>query len=79
MTAGGMGFKLQKSNRPDDGVDALFAPVPGPYDVSGEFGLMTIPGNFYTRFFEFHPERQRLAVAGTLLALAAFARFRRDR
>lgn len=75
MTAGGLGFRLQESKRPDDGVDALFAPAPGPYDVRGEFDRMTIPGNDYTRIFEFRPERQRLAAAGVLLMLAALLRW----
>jgi short-subunit dehydrogenase len=75
LTAGGLGIRLQKSNRPDDGVDALFAPAPGPYDVRGEFDQLTIPGNAYTRMFEFHPERQRLVAAGLLLALAALVRW----
>jgi short-subunit dehydrogenase len=74
MTFGGLAFKMQQSTRPDDGVDNLFAPAAGHYTVHGEFGGITIPGNGYTRTFEFHPVRQRLAVAGILLALAAFVR-----
>jgi short-subunit dehydrogenase len=73
MTFGGLAFKMQQSNRPDDGVDNLFTPS-GPYTVRGEFDAITIPGNGYTRTFEFHPMRQRLAAAGILLALAAFVR-----
>jgi hypothetical protein len=65
---------MQQSSRPDDGVDNLFAPVAGGYAVRGEFDRITIPGNGYTRMFEFHPERQRLAAAGILLAIAAFIR-----
>jgi hypothetical protein len=75
LAAGGLGVRLQSSNRPDDGVDNLFAPAPGPSTVEGEFGRLTIPGNAYTRTFEFHPERQRLAAAGLLLALAACLRW----
>jgi hypothetical protein len=30
QTVGGLGFKLQQSSRPDDGVDNLFAPAPPP-------------------------------------------------
>jgi short-subunit dehydrogenase len=74
MTMGGLAFKMQQSTRPDDGVDNLFAPVPGSYAVRGEFDRITIPGNGYTRTFEFHPERQRLAAVGILLAVGAFAR-----
>ncbi|MBW3633435.1 MAG: SDR family oxidoreductase [Chloroflexi bacterium] len=74
MMVGGLVFKMQQSTRPDDGVDNLFAPGAGHYTVRGEFGGLTLPGNSYTRTFEFHPVRQRLAAAGILLALAAFIR-----
>src|SRR5829696_6136494 len=74
MTIGGLAFKMQQSTRPDDGVDNLFAPTAGDYAVHGEFDGLTIPGNGYTRTFEFHPMRQRIAVAGMLLAIAAFVR-----
>jgi hypothetical protein len=65
---------MQRSTRPDDGVDNLFAPTTGSYAVHGEFDGIAIPGHGYTRTFEFHPERQRLAVAGMLFVLAAFIR-----
>ena len=74
MTIGGLAFKMQQSTRPDDGVDNLFAPAAGGYAVRGEFDRITLPGNGYTRTFEFHPERQRLAALGILLAIAAFVR-----
>jgi short-subunit dehydrogenase len=74
MTVGGLAFKMQQSNRPDDGVDNLFEPAAGPYTIRGEFDGITIPSNGYARTFEFHPMRQRLAVAGMLLALAALVR-----
>jgi hypothetical protein len=69
-----LAFKMQQSARPDDGVDNLFSPTTGPYTIRGEFDGITIPGNGYTRTFEFHPMRQRQATAGVLLALAAFVR-----
>jgi short-subunit dehydrogenase len=74
MTVRGIGFALQKSDRPDDGVDNLFAPAPDDYRVRGEFHDLTVPGNTYTRVFEFHPVRQGLAVAGLLLGLGALIR-----
>ena len=74
MILGGLAFRMQKSHRPDDEVDNLFAPVPKDGAAEGEFGRETILGNGYARTFEFHPMRQRLAVAGTLLALAALVR-----
>ena len=74
MTLGGLAFRMQKSNRPDDGVDNLFAPVPNSGAVEGDYGKETVLGNGYARTFEFHPMRQRLAAAGALLALAALVR-----
>jgi short-subunit dehydrogenase len=74
MTIGGLAFKMQQSTRPDDGVDNLFAPAPGGYAVRGEFDGITIPGNGYTRTFEFHLGRQRLAVMGMLLVFVAVIR-----
>jgi short-subunit dehydrogenase len=74
MTIGGLAFKMQQSTRPDDGVDNLFAPAPGDYAVRGAFDRITIPGNGYTRTFEFHPARQRLVVMGMLLAIATVVR-----
>lgn len=74
LMTGGMGFKTQISDRPDDGADNLFAPMQDAYRVRGEFGAETLTGNGYTRTFEFHPARQRLAIAGMLLAGAALMR-----
>ena len=74
MILGGLAFRMQKSNRPDDGVDNLYAPVPNSGAVEGAYGKETVLGNGYARTFEFHPMRQRLAVAGALLALAALVR-----
>ncbi len=74
MTAGGLVFRVQKSNRPDNGVDNLYAPSSKSGIVEGDYGRETILGNGYARTFEFHPMRQRLAAAGILLALAAVVR-----
>ena len=74
MTLGGLAFRIQKSNRPDDGVDNLFAPVPNSGTVEGDYGGETVLGNGYARTFEFHPMRQRLAATGMLLTLGALVR-----
>jgi NAD(P)-dependent dehydrogenase (short-subunit alcohol dehydrogenase family) len=73
MTRGRVAEKAQESNKPDDGLDNLYAPMPESNAVRGEFAGLVLPGNGYTRTFEFHPARQRLAVAALLLALAALA------
>jgi NAD(P)-dependent dehydrogenase (short-subunit alcohol dehydrogenase family) len=74
LTRRRLAFALQESDRPDDGADNLFAPMPERNEVRGEYGADTLPGNGYTRTFEFHPARQRLAIAGMLLALGALIR-----
>jgi short-subunit dehydrogenase len=75
MTVGGLGFRAQMSHRPDDGDDNLFTPARDAYRVRGDFGNLTVPGNLYTRAFEFHPARQRLAAGSLLLALGAMTRW----
>jgi hypothetical protein len=65
---------MQTSSRPDDGVDNLFAPMPNSGAVEGDYGRETVLGNGYARTFEFHPMRQRLAITGLLVALAALVR-----
>jgi hypothetical protein len=74
MTRGRVAEKAQESNKPDDGLDNLYAPMPETNAVRGEFDGLVLPGNGYTRTFEFHPARQRLAVAALLLGLVALAR-----
>jgi short-subunit dehydrogenase len=74
MTLGGLAFRVQQSDRPDDAMDNLFAPMPNSGAVEGDYSRETILGNGYARTFEFHPMRQRLVVAGMLLTLAALVR-----
>jgi hypothetical protein len=69
LTMGDVGFRLQTSRRRDDGDDNLFTPAQEAYRVRGDYGAETLPGNGFTRAFEFHPTRQRLAVAALLLGL----------
>ena len=75
MTRGRLAEKVQESNKPDDGHDNLYAPMPETNAVRGEFEGLVLPGNGYTRTFQFHPARQRLAIAALLLALAAAVRW----
>jgi NAD(P)-dependent dehydrogenase (short-subunit alcohol dehydrogenase family) len=75
QTIGGLGFKLQMTNRPASGNDILFAPSQEAYRVRGDFGGETFLGNGFTRNFEFHPARQRLALAVLFVALAAAIRW----
>lgn len=74
MTRGRMAEKLQQSDQPDDGADNFAAPMPAANQTRGVFDGMVIPGNGYTRTFEFHPGRQRLAIAVLFMGLLALIR-----
>ncbi|MFL5726413.1 MAG: SDR family oxidoreductase [Chloroflexota bacterium] len=67
MLQGGRAFKQQRTNRADDRRDNLFEPSTGPGSTTGEFGDGAKPDSVYTRVFELHPVRKRLAVATMLL------------
>lgn len=67
MLQGGRAFKQQRTDRADDRRDNLFEPSTGPGSTTGEFGDGAKPDSVYTRVFELHPVRKRLAVATMLL------------
>ena len=68
------GFRQQRSDRPDDGQDNLFAPLDGPGSATGEFGQRSKATSLYTRHLELHPQRQRILNAAMLAGLVALAR-----
>ena len=74
MLLGGQGFKQQQADAPDDGLDALFAPVPGTGRVEGDFGHLTRSSSLYTRYLELHPARKRVALGAALLGGLALVR-----
>jgi short-subunit dehydrogenase len=74
MLQGGRMFKQQKTNRPDDGKDNLFAPMNGTGSTTGEFGERSKSTSLFTRELELHPNRKRLLVAAGLLGLLTLAR-----
>lgn len=78
MLQGGRMFRQQRSDKPDDERDNLFAPEPGTGASTGEFDRASKPVSFYTRLFGVHPNRERLA-AGAMLAggVALMRRFGR--
>jgi hypothetical protein len=43
-----LGYKTQRSDRPDDGQDNLFEPMPGYAQVEGEFKQGAMPFSAYT-------------------------------
>jgi short-subunit dehydrogenase len=68
------GFKQQRTNRPDDGRDNLFAPVPGTGSATGSFGQKSKSSSPYTRYLELHPNRKRALNAVALASLVALVR-----
>jgi len=66
MLARGTMFKVQRTDRPDDGQDNLFEPVGGKGSTTGEFGRLSRSTSLYTRHLERYPNRKRV-----LLGLAA--------
>ena len=75
MLQGGRLFEQQRTDRPDDGTNNLFSPVPGTGSVTGEFGEGSKAVSLYTRYLELHPTRKRALAA--LAALGGFVLVRR--
>ncbi|MBB3221027.1 SDR family oxidoreductase [Pseudoduganella umbonata] len=65
MVAGGLMFRTQKTDKPDNGYDNLFQPTPGTGSVTGAWTDESLPYSWYTRHVEHYPER-KLAVLGAL-------------
>lgn len=71
-------FENQRTDRPDDGVDNLDAPLPEAGEVAGEFGERSRSRSLYTELVGLHPNRARVLVgAGAAAGVAALARARR--
>ena len=68
MLQNGRADDQQRTNRPDDRRDNLFEGSTGPGSTTGEFGQDARPDSVYTRLFELHPARKRLATIGLLFA-----------
>jgi NAD(P)-dependent dehydrogenase (short-subunit alcohol dehydrogenase family) len=76
----GRTVETQKTDRPDDGGDNLYAPSAGPGRTTGEFGAGSKPTSIYTSVFGLHPVRARIAAAlvfGGAVAAARWLRVRR--
>jgi NAD(P)-dependent dehydrogenase (short-subunit alcohol dehydrogenase family) len=63
------------ADRPDDGRDNLYQPIPGPGRTTGQFGRRSKSTSLYTRWFGLHPARARLAGGVTLAAGLAALRW----
>ena len=65
---GDRGTKQQLTSQPDDAVDNLFEPMPGPGEVTGDWGGESKRASAYTRHLEYHPGRKVALAAGSLAA-----------
>jgi short-subunit dehydrogenase len=74
MVQGRRLFRQQATDRPDDRRDNLFEASSGSGSTTGEFGEGAKPVSVYTRAFELHPNRKRLAVAAAILGGLALLR-----
>ena len=74
MLQGGRAFESQKTQRPDDPRDNLFAASTGPGATSGQFGRNSKSTSLYTTYLEQHPNRKRIAGAAFVIALLAVIR-----
>ncbi|SRR6266508_155889 len=62
----------QRTDRPDNGQDNLYQPVPEPGSTTGSFGRASKSTSLYTRWFGLHPARARVA-GGAVLAVGVAA------
>jgi short-subunit dehydrogenase len=74
LARGGMIFKRQKTNQPDDGQDNLYEPLPGGGSTTGEFGEKSKSRSPFTTLIELHPARKRALLAAAAAALLAARR-----
>jgi hypothetical protein len=72
MTRGDLIFRLQESDRPDNGADTLFDTIQEPGRVHGDYGHLVKP-SLYTRLFELSPMAARVvlpfALVGALIGV----------
>ena len=74
MLQGDTVFKLQQTDEPDDGRDALFQPGNGRGSATGDFGHMTRSTSLYTRYLELYPNRKRALLAAAAVGAVALLR-----
>jgi NAD(P)-dependent dehydrogenase (short-subunit alcohol dehydrogenase family) len=65
------GVRQQKSDRPDDGIDNLEAPLDEEGATRGEYGEDVQSVSVYTSALEEHPRRKALVLGGAALGAAA--------
>ena len=77
MSVRPIGRGLQVTDRPDDGVDNLDAPLDGPGSVHGEWGSMSRRRSLYTSLVALHPVASRAVLAAGIGAVVVALRLRR--
>lgn len=77
MVARGAAFRLQKENRPDDGIDNLFEPSRGTGSAHGHWGKEALQSSWYTRHLEYYPHRKGMLWAALGASLFLLARRKR--
>jgi NAD(P)-dependent dehydrogenase (short-subunit alcohol dehydrogenase family) len=74
MVQGDRMIKGQQTSEPDAGQDNLFTPMAGTGSTTGDFGQGSKSTSAYTQVFGLHPNRERAAIGGSLLAALALVR-----
>jgi len=74
MLARGTMFKMQRTDRADNGHDNLFEPVGETGSTAGGFGRPSRSTSLYTRHLEQHPNRKRALLAAAAAGAVALVR-----
>ncbi len=74
MLLGGVMFKQQKTDQPDDGRDNLFEASRGTGSTTGEWGRGSMSRSLYTRHVELYPDRKRLLLWAATVGVLILAR-----
>ena len=68
LVVGGSGFRSQRTDTPDDGIDTLFDASSDAQAARGSFSEPGFRRSPYTRVFEHHPNLRRAALAAAAVA-----------
>ena len=69
LVLGGTGFRSQRTDVADEGVDTLFDASADAHAARGSFAEPGFRRSLYTRVFEHHPNVRRAALAGVVAAI----------
>ncbi len=74
MVTWGTMFKMQQTDRPDNGQDNLFEPIGEPGSTTGDFGQNSKSTSIYTRYLEQYPNRKRVLLGAATAGAVALLR-----